>query len=137
MLTIAVLVCTKYMEIGITDESMHKNKKHKELIESYEVRHHRVSAFMQAINPNIHYVFLRLVEPYANTKTSKDLHVIVVSEETLPAGTIINDARRAASLPPLDVVCISYVPPPSSLVGDRLSSTALREMDAAKHQASL
>lgn len=111
-------------------------KKYKEFIEPYEHRAERTLSFVKAINPNIEYVILRLIEPYANTKTSPKLHVIIVSEETAPVAEIINKARETASLDPLHVRVISYVAPPSFLVGkdSKLSSTTLREIEATKQQ---
>jgi len=136
MLTTAVVVCTKYMEIGVTDESILTKKKFKEYIEPYEHREERTLSFVRALNPNIEYVMLRLVEPYANTKTSPKLHVIIVSPETEPVAAHINKDREAASLPPLHVCLVSYVSPPTFLVGKdfKLSSTTLREIESNKHQ---
>jgi len=130
MLTVAVVSCAKYMEIGITDESMHTKKKFRELIQPYDLRASTVLSFVRALNPWIEYVILRLIEPYGNTMTSSALHAIVVSPETERAAFEINKVRTSASLSPLQIIVIRYVLSPKALTEEnKLSSTALREME--------
>jgi len=132
MLTVAVILCTTYMEIGVTDSSLLGTKKFKDLIQPFDQRVSQVLSFVNALNPLIEYIILRLNEPYGNTMTSTRLQAIVVSPETEKAATQINQVRTSSSLSPLQVFVIPYVAPPPMLEGKdtKLSSTLLRELDS-------
>eukprot|EP00026_Physarum_polycephalum_P010575 Phypoly_transcript_10741.p1 GENE.Phypoly_transcript_10741~~Phypoly_transcript_10741.p1 ORF type:complete len:317 (+),score=39.27 Phypoly_transcript_10741:219-1169(+) len=136
MLTVATMICRKHMEIGVTSETLLGNKKFKELIEPYDIRATNVLKFVKTLNPNptLNIVIIRLEEPYANTMTSKILQAIVVSPETEKVGVYINEVRMKSNLPPLQIIPIQYIPPPTSSQSDQiqLSSTLLRQLEYEK-----
>jgi len=60
----------------------------------------------------------------------EDMQALVVSEETSKGADAINDARRERGFAPLAVVTVKLVG--GQDVASKLSSTALREAEAAK-----
>ncbi|EGC32990.1 hypothetical protein DICPUDRAFT_155029 [Dictyostelium purpureum] len=129
MLTISSLICSEYMEVGVTDNSILKKKKYSELIEPFEYRSEKTQNFLQSINPNVEYNMLKLVEPYANTMTSKRLECIVISPETFSTAIKINEVRRETNLKPLEIYSISYFDTHHQGEDFKLSSSYLRELD--------
>lgn len=58
------------------------------------------------------------------------MQALVVSEETIPGATSINQYRAAHGYPPLTIVIVKLVGKRAS--GDKLSSTALRQDEASR-----
>ncbi|EAL63204.1 hypothetical protein DDB_G0288465 [Dictyostelium discoideum AX4] len=129
MLTMAALVCSDYMEVGITDNSILTSKKYSELITPFEFRSEKTLNFLKSINPSVEYNMLKLVEPYANTMTSKKLECIVISPEVYKTAIKINTVRRETKLKPLEIYSISYFDTPHQGDDVKLSSSYLRELD--------
>ncbi|KAN0024609.1 hypothetical protein ACTFIV_009017 [Dictyostelium citrinum] len=129
MLTMAALVCSDYMEVGVTDNSILTSKKYHELITSFEFRTEKTLNFLKLINPSVEYNMLKLLEPYANTMTSKKLECIVISPEVYKTAIKINTVRRESKLKPLEIYSISYFDTPHQGDDVKLSSSYLRELD--------
>ncbi|EGG19172.1 putative pantetheine-phosphate adenylyltransferase [Cavenderia fasciculata] len=134
LLTMAALLCSEYMEVGITDNSILKSKKYSELIAPFETRTQITKQFLQNVNPNVEYNMLKLIEPYANTCTSTRLQNIVISPETLKTALYINQVRRETNLKPLEIYSISYFDGVEQGGDVKLSSTYLRHLDFIKLQ---
>lgn len=64
--------------------------------------------------------------------TMKDMHAIVVSKETVKGAEEINQWRQDHGFEPLAVVVVDLVGSKGSSNAAKLSSTALREQEAAK-----
>eukprot|EP01112_Ceratiomyxa_fruticulosa_P006045 TRINITY_DN1683_c0_g2_i2.p1 TRINITY_DN1683_c0_g2~~TRINITY_DN1683_c0_g2_i2.p1 ORF type:complete len:294 (+),score=51.79 TRINITY_DN1683_c0_g2_i2:1222-2103(+) len=129
LLATSVMVCKRYMEIGVTTAALLQNKKYKEFIQPFAQRVNNVRNFVTALNPNIEYKILELNEPFGNTTTSPLLHAIVISPETKPICHAINEQRKERDLPPLDIIEVKYVLPPSETFGGdkfKMSSTGVR-----------
>ncbi|KAN0021773.1 hypothetical protein ACTFIU_003917 [Dictyostelium citrinum] len=129
MLTMAALVCSDYMEVGVTDNSILTSKKYNELITPFEFRTEKTLNFLKLINPSVEYNMLKLLEPYANTMTSKKLECIVISPEVYKTAIKINTVRRESKLKPLEIYSISYFDTPHQGDDVKLSSSYLRELD--------
>jgi pantetheine-phosphate adenylyltransferase len=73
-----------------------------------------------------------LNDPYGLTIEGKDLAALVVSKETAKTADIINDVRRKAGLPLLEIVAVSMVPAENSTP---ISTTRIRkgEIDRNGH----
>jgi phosphopantetheine adenylyltransferase len=126
MLTIAVLVTIRRIEIGVTGDALLKNKKFGALVQPYQVRHDTVLHFLRIINPFIQYDTICIEDPYGHTLVSNRMQAIIVSEETIAGANDINQKRVANGLPPLVIIIIGLLKSPSSLGDGKLSSTALR-----------
>ncbi|KAK5578901.1 hypothetical protein RB653_008576 [Dictyostelium firmibasis] len=129
MLTMAALICSEYMEVGVTDNSILTSKKFSQLIAPFEDRTQNTLNFLNLINPSVNYNMLKLLEPYANTMTSKRLECIVISPEVYKTAIKINNARRESKLKPLEIYSISYFDTPHQGDDVKLSSSYLRELD--------
>ncbi|KAG2393984.1 hypothetical protein C9374_003748 [Naegleria lovaniensis] len=128
------------IEIGVSVDNLLKNKKYKELIQSFEVRRDKVLKCMKEINPALNLDFVNifeLYEPWGPIATDPELEVLVVSEETLNGAKKGNDLRvNEKNFKPYDIVCIPLLLPKSNgsmVLSDlKLSSTQLRELDLPK-----
>eukprot|EP01133_Synstelium_polycarpum_P003516 gene3516-4017_t len=102
LLTMAGMLCSEYMEVGVTDNSILRSKKYFELIAPFAERSNITKQFLHAVNPGVEYNMLRLLEPYANTCTSTRLQTIIISPETFKTAMYINEKRRESGLVPLE-----------------------------------
>ncbi|EFA81519.1 putative pantetheine-phosphate adenylyltransferase [Heterostelium album PN500] len=134
LLSMAALLCSEYMEIGVTDNTILKSKKYSELIAPFQERSDITYKFMKHLNPYVEYNMLRLLEPYANTKVSNRLEVIIVSPETKNTALHINEERVKNNLKPLEIYEITYFDGVDQGSDFKLSSSYLRELDYNKLQ---
>ncbi|ACO67832.1 predicted protein [Micromonas commoda] len=122
--------------IGVTGDVLLSNKRHRDLIEPYEVRASKAKTFVAKTRPPTSPLTVEcgpLDESPPLAATVADMRALVVSRETLAGGEAIQEARKEAGFPPLRVVCVGLV---KGKVGKgrgddgKVSSTALRA-DAA------
>ncbi len=59
------------------------------------------------------------------------MQALVVSKETLSGGEAINQYRREHGFKPLELIVVDLVADSAAVEGGKVSSTALREQDAA------
>lgn len=107
LLSEAVLRCCKKLTVGVTDVPMLKSKKLWELIESTEIRIHKVSNFLEDVSPHIQFDITPITDMYGPTKDDPTFQMLVVSAETARGGDKINEIREKNGLNKLDVY---YVP---------------------------
>ena len=60
------------------------------------------------------------------------MQALVVSQETVPGAEEINEYRRNKGYPELHIVVVDLIADTQAVKGGKVSSTALREQDAAK-----
>jgi pantetheine-phosphate adenylyltransferase len=70
-------------------------------------------------------------EPTA-AATEEGMQALVVSRETVPGAQAINKWRAQRGFAPLTVVVVDLVAESAAVPGGKVSSTALREQDAAR-----
>jgi len=104
LLSTAALKCTKKLTVGITDISMLKSKKLWEIIEPCSTRIHNVEGFLKDIDPSLDYDILPIYDIYGPTVCDPTFQMIILSEETINGGKLINDKRISAGLLPLDIL---------------------------------
>ncbi|PJF19036.1 hypothetical protein PSACC_01147 [Paramicrosporidium saccamoebae] len=88
MLSVAALLATERIVVGITDEGdMLKQKHFKERIESWAKRAQNVQTFLSAFAPShITIETVKLTDPYGPTTIIKGINALVVSHETIDGG---------------------------------------------------
>jgi pantetheine-phosphate adenylyltransferase len=77
---------------------------------SYPERLRELNAFLKKRNFSEKAEIIPLNDHYGNTVTDKCIDALVVSEETETTALKINQKRREAGLPPLEIIAISMVP---------------------------
>ncbi|XP_053609329.1 bifunctional coenzyme A synthase isoform X2 [Plodia interpunctella] len=110
LLSEAALRTTKHLTVGVTDVNMIQSKKLWELIEPVEKRIKAVLDFLTDINPGLEYHVVPIQDIYGPTKDDPRFEMLVVSEETVRGGVMVNEKRRENGLPPLDTHVISLAP---------------------------
>jgi pantetheine-phosphate adenylyltransferase len=76
----------------------------------YEERLNELKAFLNDLGASGRAEIIPLNDPFGITLTESCIEALVVSEETKPTALKINEKRREAGLPPLEIVTVSMVP---------------------------
>lgn len=126
MLSTAVKVARRVV-VGLATGPLLANKRHGDLIQSFEVRKEAVLGFVAKVTgtkPGEIAEVVPLTDPYGPTTTSEEIEVLVLSEETYPVASEINELRRKKGLKPLVLVVVPLL---RDSAGKKLSSTGIRE----------
>ncbi|CAG0914400.1 unnamed protein product [Notodromas monacha] len=129
LLSDAVMRTKKHLTVGVTDGPLIRSKKLKELIEPCLDRMQHVRDFLEDIDPSLTYSVVPIVDPMGPTKTDTTMNAIVVSEETLKGGELINEYRERNGLGKLIIHCVGLLPEEmreSSEEEDKVSSSSRR-----------
>ena len=103
MLTESAMLTRDSLLIGVSDGLMLARKTLAELIEPIEVRCTAVERFVHAIAPELSVRTVPIYDMYGPTRTERDYECLIVSEETVKGGRMVNEERARHSLPPMDV----------------------------------
>ncbi|KAG0673796.1 hypothetical protein C6P41_002830 [Kluyveromyces marxianus] len=133
LLSIACFITSEKLIIGLTDQELLMNKKHKDMLEPFAVRSANVEAFLKALKPTLKIEMIAIRDVCGPTGTVPDIQALVVSRETLAGGEVVNKTRKEKGLSKLDIVIVNV------LGGreedgwkEKLSSTELRERSSKK-----
>jgi phosphopantetheine adenylyltransferase/dephospho-CoA kinase len=126
LLSTASTLCHEKVLIGITHEDLLKKKKLVELLQSYEKRKESVSRFLKIINPKLSVEIVPISDPIGPSGTDPDLELLIVSEETVGAVKMINNARAVNGFTELPSYCVDLITPKNTQDPEKVSSSNLR-----------
>jgi len=114
--------------IGLTSDEF-AIKKGKNLLHNYSQRLESLQSFLNKNFPNSHYEISKLDNDFGPAVLRKEVEALVVSEETIEKGEILNKLRSQKDLLP---VSVESVPMVLAKDGKRISTTRIKnfEVDA-------
>ena|SRR5437660_866970 len=114
--------------IGLTSDELAK-KKGKNLLHGYFERYHTLESIIKKNFPNSQYEISKLDNDFGPAVLEKGVEALIVSEETIEQGHVLNKLRNEKQLPPVEIVTV-----PMALANDgkRISTSRIRnsEIDA-------
>lgn len=114
--------------IGLTSDEL-AEKKGKKLLHNYSQRLDMLKSVIEKNFPNSHYEISKLDNDFGPAVLESGVEALVVSEETIEKGNILNKLRHERHLSPVQVIT---VPMMLAKDGKRISTTRIKnsEIDA-------
>ena len=100
-----------YVYIGLTSDTMIKNKEYSDSIQNYETRKDKLIQYLSDENKNIgnDYQIIKINDRLGFAVESMDADAIVVTSDTITTAEEINDARAEYGLYPLNIIKVELV----------------------------
>lgn len=123
LITTAVLNCKKNLIIGVNRQT--KKKAYHQIIEPFHVRASACLSFVFQLNQDL-IVRIEVIDDVAGpTGYLPNIDLLVLSQETIKGGDMVNEIRQKRGLEPLVYAAIPLI---TLMSGSRLSSSYLREL---------
>ena len=110
--------------IGLTTQSLLKNKKFPSKIETYKTREENLKGFIKTFADISRVEIIPLEDPYGPPIHEPDYESIIVSQETYKTALKINEIRENKGFNPLIIIVIPNI---KDYKNQKISSTAIRE----------
>lgn len=100
-----------YVYLGLTSDSMIKNKPYAETIQSYSTRKEILVQYLLLEGKEINhdYQILEINDKYGFAVDSMDADAIIVTSDTIDSAEEINDARAEYGIYPLEIIEIDLI----------------------------
>ena len=114
--------------IGLTSDEL-ATKKGKNLLHVYLERYHTLESIIKKNFPNSQFEISKLDNDFGPAVLEKEVEALVVSEETIRQGHLLNKLRHERQLLPVEIVSIPMV---LATDGKRISTSRIKgfEIDA-------
>jgi pantetheine-phosphate adenylyltransferase len=96
--------------IGLTSDSLVSKMSKPHLTATFEERKQWLKAFLEDLGLTERTEIVPLFDAFGSSVKDPYIEALVVSEETKPTAEKINESRKNAGLPTLEIVSISMVP---------------------------
>ncbi|KAH9930728.1 Nucleotidylyl transferase [Fomitopsis serialis] len=136
LLSMGAWIARDKLIVGVTDDTLLKNKSFKDVLESIAVRTARVRGFLELFKPGLYYDVVAISDVYGPTAWDPNIQALVVSKETLPGAASIHKLRKEKDLSPLSTFVIDVISASEASLDDRdaealkntkMSSTFIRQ----------
>jgi pantetheine-phosphate adenylyltransferase len=111
--------------IGLTSDEF-ATKKGKNLLHSYHQRYQSLESAIKKNFPRSQYEISKLDNDFGPAVLEKGVEALVVSEETIEQGKILNKLRNERLLPPVEIVGVPMV---LATDGKRISTTRIKNSE--------
>lgn len=111
--------------IGLTSDEL-ATKKGKHLIHGYVERYNTLESTLKKKFPNSQFEISKLDNDFGPAVLEKEVEALVVSEETVEKGQILNNLRHERQLPPVEIVSVPMV---LATDGKRISTSRIKNSE--------
>ncbi len=109
--------------IGLTSDDFAANKG-KSLLHNYSQRYKSLESVIMKKFPNAKYEISKLENNFGPAVFEKEIEALIVSEETVEQGNILNKLRKEKSLVPVETVIVPMV---LATDGKRISTSRIKD----------
>lgn len=136
LLSLALYVCAGHLVVAVTGESMLRNKKYANEMQSFDDRKASVLSFLETLmqgweaTKRCSIEVVELNDAFGPSVSRSEMQAVVFTPETLTNGSKINPLRRERGF-----ADVQYVLAPLVLgnTGEKISSTNMRALSASRH----
>ena len=118
------LSISKKVFIGLTTQSLLKNKKFVSKIEDYKIREKNIKNFVSTFTDLKRVEIIELNDPYGPPINEPEYEGLIVSQETYPVALKINKIRENKGFKSMIIIVIPMLKDKNNKI---LSSTSIRE----------
>ena len=111
--------------IGLTSDEL-AIKKGKHLVHGYVQRYDTLESKIKKKFPNSQFEISKLDNDFGPAVLEKEVEALVVSEETVEKGQILNNLRHERQLPPVEIVSVPMV---LATDGRRISTSRIKNSE--------
>ncbi|KAL5006772.1 hypothetical protein ScPMuIL_015578 [Solemya velum] len=129
ILSQACLLANRRLVVGVTAENMHTKKVLHELIEDIAKRKGNVLNFLEDVKPGLKFEVVPIHDVNGPTDYDPDLQCLVLSQETIKGGPMINSLRKDKGLSVLAEYVVDLISDEchSQFEEEKISSSSLRK----------
>lgn len=109
LLTIGAFLTSERLIVGLTDQQLLVNKKFKDMLQNFQKRRANIESFIQLLKPSLKVEIIPLNDVCGPTGTVPEIESLIVSQETLSGGQIVNKTRQERQMRPLEIVVVNVL----------------------------